>query len=938
MKAIIRFLSTIFVFLLFTSIHGQSIVEKYGKLHTSGNKIVSENNTIVRLAGMSMYWTNTNWGGDKFYTTSVVNNLVDKIHCNVIRVAMGVGEGGGLTEDSAANKAKVRTVVNACINKGIYVIICFHSEEAYNFKSQAISFFKEMAQIYGQYPNIIYEINNEPGNVDWNSKVKPYADEVIDSIRTIDPDNLIIVGTTSWSKDVDIAANNKIDDSNVAYAFHFFPGGSYSLSTYSARIDAALAKNIPIFATEWGMAANTDDVDSWINFMKARDISICNWCVNDNDGIYALMKPGTSTTGAWFDNNISEPGMYVKNIISTYSVDNISFNNLSSTIESKSSYTVSVIYNATAQREIHVGLYGSDQTLLGSGMQVVEAGAGYATIPVTMTNAPAAGSGYKWRCDIRELSGDISTALDMKDISNVIVETGIKIILHQKMAIIEGQEDGKSFDVLLLNNSFVSDLSSSNWIVENLPAGVSVDTIERKEDNLVTVVLKGNSSIGTYSSNILNLTVTVLKEDLQSSPEDISVNTGIVLSKAYSFLPETYTDGTYKRVNYGFYVPESHDPNKKYPLVMYLHGFGSIQPVYLKFYDSEIQAANPCFVYTPRTDAYENAGQWYDTWSNWWSTLTEQMTSTLEQLDILIQKYPSIDTNRIYVYGISMGGEGVFDLLDKCPTRFAAAISICGGGRDWWAPNISKTPFWMFHGGADNINPPNLTEDVYDELVSIGAKKMRYKNYPGMGHEIWNTAQSEPSFYDWMFAFSKADTNYLKPTKKPELSGTINGSNAVLSWDNIRVANDKANKIWYYNIYNNDGIIGTTEFDKTNFTFAASSQPDTIWVEAVNYNFQKSASSNKLILKDGQFVTSISDEVDNVAVTIRTLNDRLIISSQNEASPLKVQVFTTDGALLTTKRNSCSPVTIKTSSIDSSFVVLKIFVDNAVISRKIGVR
>jgi predicted peptidase len=71
------------------------------------------------------------------------------------------------------------------------------------------------------------------------------------------------------------------------------------------------------------------------------------------------------------------------------------------------------------------------------------------------------------------------------------------------------------------------------------------------------------------------------------------------------------------------------------------------------------------------------------------------------------------------------------------------------------AENIAKTPLWMFHGSDDKINAPDMTARVYNRLVEIGAKQMRYTNYPGYGHEIWDKAQSEPDFYDWMFQYTK---------------------------------------------------------------------------------------------------------------------------------------------------------------------------------------
>jgi predicted peptidase len=216
--------------------------------------------------------------------------------------------------------------------------------------------------------------------------------------------------------------------------------------------------------------------------------------------------------------------------------------------------------------------------------------------------------------------------------------------------------------------------------------------------------------------------------------------------------PKTYTESIYGKLEFGFFVPENLNTIELYPLVVYLHGFGNNEYVYLDWYSKDIQAKNPCFVFTPRTPT-----TWAD-WSGWNDkTLSAPMMAAIHVLDSLCKVYP-VDTNRLYVYGISMGGEGVFDLLHKLPGKFAAAMSVCGGGQATWAENIAKTPLWMFHGSDDNINPPDLTERVYNRLVEIGATKMRYTNYPGYGHDIWNKAAEEPSWFDWMFLHSKSES------------------------------------------------------------------------------------------------------------------------------------------------------------------------------------
>lgn len=319
-------------------------------------------------------------------------------------------------------------------------------------------------------------------------------------------------------------------------------------------------------------------------------------------------------------------------------------------------------------------------------------------------------------------------------------------------------------------------------------------------------------------------------------------------------MPDTYFESKYGRLEYGLFVPENYDSLKSYPLVMYLHGWSNNYTVYLNFYNVDIQRNNPCFVFTPKTPV-----EWGD-WSGWswegtdFSGLSVPTQTAIHVLDSLSTIY-SIDTNRLYVYGISMGGEGVFDLLHKMPDKFAAGISICGGGFAHWAENIANTPFWMFHGSADEINPPDITERVYKKLVEIGATKMRYTNYPGYGHAIWDEAQAEPSFYDWMFTFSKNNTTCGPPQGNINLSGTITDK-INLQWNDIRDENVISNKIWYYNIYNSKGLQATVEYDVTNYIFTPESTIDTFRIEAVNYCFAKSKVSNLLYFNQGKITTT----------------------------------------------------------------------------------
>ena len=397
-------------------------------------------------------------------------------------------------------------------------------------------------------------------------------------------------------------------------------------------------------------------------------------------------------------------------------------------------------------------------------------------------------------------------------------------------------------------------------------------------------------------------------------------------------MPKSFFEASSGKLKYGFYVPENFDSTKVYPLIMFLHGFSNDKTVYLDWYKSEIQGKNPCFVYTPKTPP---------TWANWsgWNdyTLSESMLAALKVLDSLSKKY-AIDTTRLYVYGISMGGEGVFDLLHKLPGKFAAAMSVCGGGQAWWAYNITKTPLWMFHGSADNVNPPIITERVYYTMLAMGAKKMRYTNYPGFGHYIDSKAASEPSWHDWMFTFSTKDTTSCpKPNKPITLSDSINNKLA-LSWNDVRNPDEKANKIWYYTINNSKGSVASVEFNKTFYNFSPANPIDTFQVNAVNYCFEKSELSNAISYKSNNINTDLPSVNKPIAFSITKNDNQIIIENSNEIteSEIVVEIVSIDGKLLFRKKTTLSDkLSIDISSYNESVLIAIVKQNNMIITKKI---
>jgi endoglucanase len=295
-------------------------VNDNGLLKVNGNKIVNKNGNAVSFAGNSLFWSQ--WGG-AFWNRDCINWLKKDWNTTIVRAAMGVEEGGYLTNPDT-EKQRVITVVDACIAAGLYVIIDWHDHNAQYHTSQAVAFFKEMASKYGTYPNVMYEIFNEPLQVSWSGVVKPYAEQVVSAIRSIDPDNLIIVGTPSWSQNVDEAAGNPLTYNNIAYTLHFYAATHKGDLRWKAQ--QALDKGIALFVTEWGTcdALGSGSVDEastreWMTFLKEKSISHCNWSLFDKPEAASALVPGASTTGGWPASSLTTSGTLVKSIISNWS-------------------------------------------------------------------------------------------------------------------------------------------------------------------------------------------------------------------------------------------------------------------------------------------------------------------------------------------------------------------------------------------------------------------------------------------------------------------------------------------------------------------------------------------------------------------------------------------------------------------------------------------
>ena len=293
-------------------------VLKHGRLHVDGVQLKDSLGKPVVLRSMSFGWHNF-W--PRFYTAGTISWLHKDWDCTVVRAAMGVEPANGYIEKPEWSTSVIKTVVDAAIKEGIYVIIDWHS---HNIRlGEAKRFFSEMAIAYGKYPNIIYELFNEPDYETW-PEVKAYATELIGTIRATDPDNIILVGSPHWDQDVNLPAADPIKNvTNVMYTMHFY--AATHKQYLRDRCDEALAKGLPLFISESaGMEASGDgpineaEWTKWIDWAEARKISWVTWSVSDKDESCSVLQKTASSDGGWKDSDLKMSGIKARALLKKY--------------------------------------------------------------------------------------------------------------------------------------------------------------------------------------------------------------------------------------------------------------------------------------------------------------------------------------------------------------------------------------------------------------------------------------------------------------------------------------------------------------------------------------------------------------------------------------------------------------------------------------------
>ncbi len=282
-----------------------SPVKQHGQLSVKGANIVDQNGKVFQLMGVSTH-------GVGWFPDAVSKNnfkvLRDDWGCNAVRLAMYIEESWGGSEscylmDKQRNLNLVKKGIDYCIELGLYVIVDWHvlnPGDPSTHTTEAKEFFELIAKEYGDCPNIIYELCNEPnGNVTWSGKIKPYCESVLKSVRKYDSDNIVVCGTATWSQDIHDVVGKTINDKNVVYALHFY--ANTHTDWLRNRLKDCYNKGLPVLVTEFGTCDasgntgyNASETRKWLQTLDSMNIGFFNWSLCNKGETASIMTSGSS--------------------------------------------------------------------------------------------------------------------------------------------------------------------------------------------------------------------------------------------------------------------------------------------------------------------------------------------------------------------------------------------------------------------------------------------------------------------------------------------------------------------------------------------------------------------------------------------------------------------------------------------------------------------
>lgn len=290
-----------------------------GALSVKGTQLVDEKGQAVQLRGVSTH--GIAWFPD-FVNQDAVIQLSNDWGANLFRIAMYTDENGGYCTDGDKEKLKklVADGVGYAKQADMYVIVdwhVLHDQNPLTHKDEAIRFFDEMSGKFKDENHVIYEICNEPnGDTTWED-VKAYAEEVIPVIRNNAKDAVILVGTPTWSQEIDKPQKDPITGyNNIMYTLHFY--AATHKEDLRNKMKDAIAAGTPVFVSEYGLCDASGNGGNdlaqagiWVDTMDQLGVSYAVWSFCNKNETSALIASNCQKISGFAEEDLSESGKWI---------------------------------------------------------------------------------------------------------------------------------------------------------------------------------------------------------------------------------------------------------------------------------------------------------------------------------------------------------------------------------------------------------------------------------------------------------------------------------------------------------------------------------------------------------------------------------------------------------------------------------------------------
>ena len=325
------------------------------------------------------------------------------------------------------------------------------------------------------------------------------------------------------------------------------------------------------------------------------------------------------------------------------------------------------------------------------------------------------------------------------------------------------------------NDSKIDDVS--NHLLENTTA------------NITTNITTTTETTDTTTESVDSVTSSDITDQIARPEKVTTVYKFSIKTANTEHIKNTYYDSQNgNTLQYCLFLPDDYSADKKYPVILFLHGAGEIGT------DNVTQLRNINNMFIKNPDYVSQSILICPQTPEWWRLDREYgdgkgtLTSALHLLQD-IQKEYSCDENRIYLTGLSMGGYATWELLQNYGEIFAAAVPVCGFGTEMFAYKLVDIPIRIYHGTADPTVSFSSSQDMYDAIVAAGGQKVELFPLEGVGHDAWLYAYADTTMFDWMFAQDKSKTTpaIINPAL-PFRVVDSNGNN-VITDDDIKEVN-----------------------------------------------------------------------------------------------------------------------------------------------------